>query len=56
MVRKIELLTTTIEIEEGKEENVAGNVVWDAALCLIHYLDYNRKSTLAMALIRYDTA
>jgi hypothetical protein len=41
MIRAIELQTTTIEIEEGKEENVAGNVVWDAALCLINYLDHN---------------
>ncbi|KAL4536055.1 hypothetical protein Ndes2526A_g05602 [Nannochloris sp. 'desiccata'] len=43
MLRPVELQTTTIEIEEGKEENVAGSVVWDAALCLINYLDHNKN-------------
>jgi hypothetical protein len=43
MVREIELQRTRIEIEEGKAENVAGNVVWDAALCLINYLDHNES-------------
>jgi len=43
MIREIELQTTTIKIEEGREENVAGNSVWDAALCLINYLNHNKS-------------
>jgi hypothetical protein len=43
MVREIELRKTIIEIEEGEAENVAGNVVWDAALCLINYLNHNES-------------
>ena len=44
-LREIELHTRIIEIEEGKQENVAGSVVWDAAFCLIKYLDHSKRES-----------